>query len=178
VVITAGGDRFSAGEQITIEVEAYQDNFEPRKDETFEVEMVDLATGKSEKITLEKVPDRPGRYKKTIPARRTGAFELTALREDPQAADKVASKRIIVELPQAESRRTESDAGLMANVASRADRCLRVQEIDRLADLVPPGKLTTYREDPRELWDSNAMLLAIVVLLATEWILRKKYNMD
>ncbi len=177
VTITAGGDTFTAGERITVEAEVYDEKFEPLTAESFTVRLVDVETGDAQSVDLPAVEDRPGRYRKTITIARTGAYELTALADDPDAEQKVAGKRITVELPQAETRRTEADAELMRSLASRPENFLDVTEADRLASLIPSGKLTTYREDPRELWDSNLTLLLIVILLATEWILRKKYNM-
>ena len=177
VVITAGGDRFSAGERVTIEVEAYDESFSPLKDAEFEVEMVDRATGESEKIVLESVAGKPGRYAKTIRAAKMGTFELTALKGDPMADEKVQSKTIRVELPKAESLRTEADRGALLNIASRPENFLGIHQIDKLAELIPADSMTDVREVPWELWDSNLTLLLIVVLLGVEWVLRKKYNM-
>jgi len=177
VIITAGGDRFAAGEPITIEVEAYDEKFEPLKDETFKVDMVNSRTGSVETIVLEKVPNKPGRYTKTMQAAQTGTFELTAMRDDPDAARKVSSKRIVIEVPQAEALRPEADEATMKAIASRAENFLHIQEIDKLPEMIPPGKLATYRDDWREVWDSPLTLLLIVLVLAAEWIIRKKHNM-
>ncbi len=177
VVITAGGDRFSAGERITIEAEAYDENFSPLKAATLEVEMIDLATQKTETIVLKAVADKPGRYKATIRAARTGTFELTALKGDPMAREKVQSKTIRIELPKAESIRTEADRATMENIASRRENFLEIHQIDRLAGLIPSDRKTAVRKVPWELWDSNLMLLLIALLLAVEWIFRKKHNM-
>jgi len=177
VVITAGGERFSAGERITLDVEAYDEKFQPLTDETFEVQRIDTATGETDALVLEKLAGKPGRYRKTIVADKTGTFELTAMKDDPLADQKVASKRIVVALPQAELRRREADAEVMSNVASRPENFLRIDEAGRLAELIPPGRLTADRYESRELWDSNLTLILIVVLLGVEWILRKKYNM-
>lgn len=177
VVITAGGDRFSAGERITIEAEAYDENFAPLKAATFDVEMIDTETRAGETIVLKAVADKPGRYKATIRATRTGTFELTALKGDPMAADKVQSKTIRIELPKAEALRPEADRQTMRNIASRPEHFLEIHEIDRLTELIPSDRKTAVREEPWELWDSNLTLLLIGVLLAVEWIFRKKYNM-
>ncbi|HUS92879.1 MAG TPA: vWA domain-containing protein [Phycisphaerae bacterium] len=177
VVITAGGDRFPAGERIALEVEAYDENFNPLKQDTFDVEMIDLSTGEGETIKLQAVADKPGRYKATIRASRTGTFELTALKGDPMAAEKVQSKTIRVELPKAEDLRPEADRATMQNLASRPQNFLPVHEIDRLAELIPADRKTAVREVPWELWDSNLTLLLIVLLLGVEWVFRKKYNM-
>jgi hypothetical protein len=177
VVITAGGDQFSAGERITIEVEAFDENFNPRKDDSFDVEMVDTQTGASETIVCKSVPDKPGRYKATLRASKTGAFQLTALKGDPLAGDKVQPKTIRIDLPKAEALRTEADRATMENLATRAENFRTIDRADDLARLIPDDRKTAVREVPRELWNSNLMLLTIVLLLTAEWILRKKYNM-
>ena len=177
VVITAGGDRFSAGERITIEVEAFDENFNPRKDEAFDVEMVDTQAGGSETIVCKAVPDKPGRFTATFRASKTGVFQLTALKGDPLMGEKVQTKTIRIDLPKAEALRTEADRATMENLATRPENFRTIDRADDLARLIPDDRKTAVREVPRELWNSNLMLLLIVVLLTAEWILRKKYNM-
>ncbi len=177
VVITAGGDRFSAGTRITIEVEAFDENFNPRKDEAFDVEMVDTQAGGSETIVCKAVPDKPGRFTATFRASKTGVFQLTALKGVPFRGEKVQTKTIRIDLPKAEALRTEADRATMENLATRPENFMTVDRADELARLIPDDRKTAVREVPRELWNSNLMLLLIVVLLTAEWILRKKYNM-
>jgi hypothetical protein len=174
-VITTGGERFSVGERITVEADAYDEKFEPLKAKTFDVEMIDVNTGDSRSVTLEAVNDK-GRYTGTVVPSRTGVYELTALKGDPQAAEKVAVKRLAIELPQAESERTEADETTLQSIASRPENFVRAWEADKLAS-IPSGRLVVPQEVPRELWDTRATLLLLVALLAVEWILRKKYNM-
>jgi len=177
VVITAGGDQFSAGERITIEVEASDENYNAWKAETVDVEMIDTQSGASETIVCKAVPDKPGRYKATFRASRTGVFQLTALRGGPLAGDKVQPKIIRIDLPKAEALRTEADRATMENLATRAENFRTIDRADDLARLIPDDRKTAVREAPRELWNSNLMLLTIVLLLTAEWVLRKKYNM-
>ena len=110
-------------------------------------------------------------------ARQTGTFVLTALKGDPLAADKVAGKRITVELPQDEAIRPEAEEATMHEIASTPANFLEVWEVERLAELIPPGRLDAARPRVREIWDSNLTLLLIVSLLAAEWIVRKRHNM-
>jgi hypothetical protein len=177
VVITAGGDQFSTGERITIEVEASDENYQPRHEEEFKVEMIDTQTGDDETIVCKLVPDKPGRYKATFRASRTGEFLLTALKGDPHQADMVQSKTIRIDLPKAEALRTEADRATMENLATRAENFRTIDRADDLVRLIPDDRKIAVREVPRELWNSNLMLLTIVLLLTAEWILRKKYNM-
>ncbi|MFP3936857.1 MAG: hypothetical protein ACLFVW_00855 [Phycisphaerae bacterium] len=176
VVISTGADRFDAGSDITIRAEAYDESFQPLGDETFDVELIDLDSGESRTVTLEKT-DQPGRYRGTIKAERTGEFELTALRDDPHAEQKVASRRFVVELPRAETRKPEADAETSRALASRPEGAIGLCEAGKLPSLIPAERMTAVREHPRELWDTRLMLLLIVALLSAEWALRKKHNM-
>ncbi|HUU60626.1 MAG TPA: vWA domain-containing protein [Phycisphaerae bacterium] len=177
VIITTGGDRFDVGKEITIDVTAYDEQFRPLKDKTFDVEMIRTDTSESKTLTLKALEGKPGRYKLTIQAIESGTYGLTALRGVPNAEELVAGKRFLIELPRAEAERPEADEATMKAVASRTDNFLRIPDMSKLAEMIPPGRLTSVDEFSRELWDSKLTLLLIVILLGIEWILRKKYNM-
>ncbi|MDP6542881.1 MAG: vWA domain-containing protein [Phycisphaerae bacterium] len=179
IVISTGGSQFSAGEKITIEVKAFDKEYKALTAEKFVVEMIDTATGKSEAIELPAVDvkTKPGRYKRTIVAGHTGAFEVTALRSGADSPDDVTSKKIFVELPKAEARRREANPQTLRTIASRGDHFLRIHEASRLTELIPEGRLKTTRQQANKLWDCPLTLIIIVLLLAIEWIVRKRYNM-
>ncbi|HOD83542.1 MAG: hypothetical protein BWX88_00738 [Planctomycetes bacterium ADurb.Bin126] len=177
VIITAGGDRFDVGEKITVEAQAYDEEFRPLTAETFKVRMVAVQTAESRPADRElelKADPKSGGYKLTIRADQTGTYELTALDGDPQ---KVASKRIVIDNPRAEARRSEASPATLQTFATRPEFCLRAYEVDRLAELIPAGRLKAAEEKTWELWDSPLTLVLILTLLGVEWILRKKYNM-
>ena len=179
IVISTGGSQFSAGEKITIEVKAFDKEYKALTTEKFVVEMIDTATGKSKTIELSAVDvkTKPGRYKRTIVLAHTGAFEVTALRSGEDSPDDVTSKKIFVQLPKAEARRREANKQTLRTIASRDDRFLDVHEISKLSELIPPGRLKTTRQQASKLWDCPLTLIIIVLLLAVEWIGRKKCNM-
>ncbi len=179
IVISTGGSQFSAGEKITIEVKAFDKEYKALTTEKFVVEMIDTATGKSKTIELSAVDvkTKPGRYKRTIVLAHTGAFEVTALRSGKDSPDDVTSKKIFVQLPKAEARRREANKQTLRTIASRDDRFLDVHEISKLSELIPPGRLKTTRQQASKLWDCPLTLIIIVLLLAVEWIGRKKCNM-
>nr|MBC8372603.1 hypothetical protein [Planctomycetota bacterium] len=179
IVISTGGSQFSAGEKITIEVKAFDKEYKPFTAEKFVVEMIDTATGKSEAIELPAVDvkAKPGRYKRTIVAGHTGAFEVTALRSGADSPDDVTSKKIFVELPKAEARRREANPQTLRTIASREDRFLQIHEMSRLKELIPSGRLKTTRQLASKLWDCPLTLILVVLLLGIEWMVRKKYNM-
>ena len=177
IAIITGGDRFSTGEKITIEVEAYDREYRPLKDETFDVAMVNTQSGDSRTFTLTAVGNRPGRYKMAIDAPPAGTYDLRVEGQERFADEKGAGKRIIIDPPKAEAARREANMATMRTVVSRPENFLHIHEIDRLTELIPSGKRWTRQEVPRELWDTRLTLLLMVLLLGTEWVLRKRQNM-
>lgn len=177
VIITAGGDRFDAGKEIEIEVTAYDDDYRRLTDKTFQVEKIDQETQRRETLKLEAVKGRPGEYKTTIVPKRAGKFLLTALWGDKERGSKVQSKKITIEVPESEARRPEANPVLLGLVASNRQNFLHLDEVDRLGTLIHAEPLRTVREKKREIWDTRLTLALILLLLAAEWILRKRYNM-
>ncbi len=178
VIITTGGDRFDAGSDIDVQASVYREDFLPLDEPTFTVEMVNVETGEAQELELQAVEGKPGRYRKVLGAADKGAYELTALREYANRDDLVSSKRITIEVPRGEALRPEADEMVLRAMARpRTEHFLRLSEVERLGELIPPGRRTSVDELSRELWDSKLTLLLIVLLLGTEWILRKRYNM-
>ncbi|MBS3820683.1 MAG: hypothetical protein KGY81_02855, partial [Phycisphaerae bacterium] len=176
VIITAGGDRFSAGQKITLEVEAFDKEFKPRTEPTFTIRMVDTKTGEAVEHELAAIDNRPGQYTATIVASRTGTFDLTAA-DDTIDPSQVAGKQIVIELPQAESQRTEANRRVMEKLASKEEYLLGIEDVKHLADLIPPGQLEAVEYERHALWDTVPVWVLIAVLLAVEWFLRKRNNM-
>ncbi len=194
VIITTGGDRFNAGKPIDIDVQAYDETFQPLKlskekgEKEYIIRMRNKATGETFDIGCRPLTteDKPGatadklegHFKGTISEKLTvqqGVYELLA----PKAIDSnlYDPKQIKIELPQAEMTRPEADPVTMESIASKPENVMKIQDVDKLTDLIPPGKLPLVSDKPRELWDSRLTLIILVTLLTIEWILRKKYNM-
>ncbi len=186
--ISSGGDRFEAGETITIDVEAYDELFLPITTETLTIAIVNTATGEETEFELDAVDveAEPGRYSGILSkelAARPGRYHLTIRGEGERFAENVASKDILIQLPRAESRRKEADSttlrliGQRASAADEEGNFLHLYQLDELAKRIPAGRLRTVHEVPIELWDSPLMMGLVILLLTTEWILRKRFNM-
>ena len=48
---------------------------------------------------------------------------------------------------------------------------------EKLAELIPAGRLQTVREKLFTLWDTKAMWILVALLLTAEWCIRKRVNM-
>ncbi len=188
ITITAGGERFTAGTAITVEAEVFDEAFTPIKADSFEIIMRNLDTGQEQPIVLSAVDAESGggHFRGSISediTAHSGQFRLTAHGAAVDFEQNVAFKDIVIELPLDESRRKEANETTMRLIGSRASAAgedgnfLYLYDVDRLAELIPPGRRTTVHKQPRELWDSNLTLLLLVSLLTAEWIIRKKHNM-
>lgn len=178
VILTTGAERFSIGEEMRLRAEVYDRDYQPLAEETFTVEMVDTATGKAQTISLSREAKKKtkGHFEAVVPLQTVGTFELTAMRDNPEYKDEVAGKTITVLLPEEETRRPESDPQTLATIAPEG-RSLALPEADRLKELVPPGRMTVFHDVPHDLWDVPLTIVAVIVLLGAEWILRKRYHM-
>ncbi len=180
VVITTGGDHFSVGERINVEAEVYDEknDYQPLVAETYTVDMVDIHNpDKVLPVILKKMEGKPGQFQGTITAVHQGRFRLTALRDDPKNDEKVASKEIEIAPLEAELARTEADASALKTLATKPENFLQISDVDQLAGLIPPGRLTAVNDVNQELWDKPLSVILIVLLLGIEWVLRKKHNM-
>jgi hypothetical protein len=186
--ISSGGDRFEAGETITIDVEAYDELFLPITTDTLTITVVDLETGEEIPLGLPAVDvtDEPGRYRGALSEAlsiRPGRYHLTVRGEGENFDEIVAGRDILIELPRAESRSKEADEttlrliGMRSSAAGAAGNFLYLHQLDQLADRIPPDRLTTVHEVRIEFWDTPMMMALVVLLLTTEWILRKRFNM-
>ena len=192
VIIGTGADRFAVGEDVTITAEVYDPQYKPLADETFDITMIDTATGEQEIITLDRKAEAtgagdesgakkdeslpPGHYRKKLTLKKEGKFRLTARQDDPGYKNEVAEKVIRVTLPAEEFKHPEADPGNLKTIASEG-RFLDIQDSDALPALVSAKPMTVYNDVPHSLWDSPLTIVLIVSLLAAEWICRKKYNM-
>jgi hypothetical protein len=179
ILITTGGERFDAGSDIRVRVEAYNRDFTPMEAESFTVLMTREGTEESAAHVLR--PTKPGFFEGTILADRTGSFELTAKAAGDGPADwldeDVATRRVQVQLPQEELRRPEANFQTLRELAGGDERFLPIHRLDALAALIPPGKLTSTHEVPHTIWNTMFALILLGVLLLAEWVVRKIFNM-
>ncbi|MEI7834818.1 MAG: hypothetical protein WCK05_00230 [Planctomycetota bacterium] len=177
VVLYTEGEQFYQTEKVTVFADVFDKDFQPSRDETFTVEVLDARTGLARPIVLKAIDpkDRPGQYKGVFVPEAAGTFKLTAMRSDPLGEKIVETKRVVIKPPDAEVLRPEADPGAMARIAG--PNALTGAEAARLAERIPPGRVVSMHDETYSLWDSYAMLGAIVALLTAEWILRKRHNM-
>ncbi len=118
----------------------------------------------------------PGHYRKKLSLKKIGTFRLTAKQGETEYKGEVAEKTIQVALPAEEFKHPEADPDNLKTIAT-GQRFLMVHQADKLPELVAMPPETFFRDVPHSLWDTPLTIVLVVLLLAAEWIARKKYNM-
>ena len=179
ILITTNGEKFDAGADIRVRVEAYDRDFAPLRSKTLTLAMRSVGEEKGTEYVLE--TDKPGSYTGIIPADRVGMFEIDAVADDTGQADwmpeDVAVRRIEICLPQEEFRRPEADRDALIELAGSTERFVRLAEVESLADKIPAGVLTVPTEVAHPIWNTRFMLMLLGLLLLVEWVFRKLYHM-
>jgi hypothetical protein len=176
IVLTTGADRFHVGDQMRIRAEVYEKDYSPLEEEEFPVTIVNEEDDSEQTVVMKLDPKRKGHYEATVTLKETGAFRLTAMRDNPEYAGEVAEKVVRVELPAEEFRHPESDPTTLKTIAG-PDRYLMAHEADRVPAIISSPPMTVFNDVPHSMWDTPLTIAVVVLLLGTEWVLRKKYNM-
>lgn len=106
-----------------------------------------------------------------------GGYSLRPERIPPRPGEKVSTVSIRVEGPDLESRNAEADHTVLEQIAEATGG--QVVELDQLA-----SHLATIRDRSVEipddvtepLWDSKLVLMLFVLMISTEWVLRKAFG--
>ncbi|MBS3733983.1 MAG: hypothetical protein KGY99_03555 [Phycisphaerae bacterium] len=184
VLITSPQRRYDVGERVPVEVEAYDQSFEPITRRTYRIlcRRTDGEDGARE-ITLAAVdPDgAPGLYRTSLEHLEAGSYELVPTADIPPG--RAETDRFRVVRRRREMRRPEANPALLRQLVGpqAAERCLPLEQMDRLETMLSREPLTFRRQQQRDLLSARrpaAILLSLVVLLlAVEWFVRKRYNM-
>ena len=179
ILITTNGEKFDAGSDIRVRVEAYDRDFAPMRSKTLTLAMRSVGEEKGAEYVLE--TDKPGSYTGIIPADRVGMFEIDAVADQTGQADwvpeDVAVRRIEIDLPQEEFRKPEANREALIELAGSAERCVRLADAEKLGEMIPAGVLTVPAEVTHPVWNTKFMLMLLGLLLLVEWVFRKLYHM-
>lgn len=168
-------ERYDLGEPIELHVRVFDEDFRPSRD----VEQI-VHGQEGEKPPEEILVHREaeGVYLKTVRADTPGTSRFWL--EDPSHPGQRLSQRTVeVRVPMLEFVNPSLDRPrLEAIAATSGGRCVGLHELPRLlAGLSGDARRVPIRTETRDLWDRAEVLLAVMVLLTIEWILRKRFNL-
>jgi hypothetical protein len=171
-------ERYEVGQRINITARVLDAAFQPLDLPKVEatVEQPDKA---QEIVPLLPVGDHSGRYEAAITAQTTGITTVRLPIPDAGTKNDELTTNFLVELPSLEASQSWLNRPLLTRLASESGgRYFEVNELDQLAAAVPNRvEKVEERSPPRPIWDTPAMLVALVGLLSTEWLLRKRFSL-
>ncbi len=172
VRLTVDRTTYNLGEKVTIRARLLTPQFHPvrvpmvmaemeRTDgQRFPVKLEPLA-GAAGVYTAEWLPGQPGAYRATLDAPGVGRTESLT--------------NVVVETSSLEFDQPEQNEALLRRLAGiTAGRYLLWSEFAQLPGLIPDRHLETQTRIEHELWDAPLLLMGFVLLLTSEWILRKR----
>ncbi|MFT7668816.1 MAG: putative membrane protein [Planctomycetota bacterium] len=166
---------YSLDERVTLEARVLNEDFRPSDRSIQELKLRD-PDGNERDISAALVAGREGIYRSSFDLNQPGVWRAWI----QVGGEAIATTEFDVLLPSRESADPSPDPeGLAAMSQISAGRSLSLAEFALLLDEFPGGE---ERREPissrlEDAWDNWVTLLAILGLLTSEWILRKRYQL-
>lgn len=174
-------DQYGVDEPVRVTLDVLDRDYEPSKaaSQTITVRIPAAPGGEPETVEIQVPADPaspPGTYRRTILPTRPGEYRIEAATDDPQ--EEAPGKVFRVVESTIEGRNLVLDAKRLTEMAQNSDggRYLHLTELPSLR----PDPKTTLRVDDRreeEAWDDGWTLALATLLLASEWLLRKRWHL-
>jgi hypothetical protein len=171
---------YTLDDPVRITVDVLDRDYEPSRAKTQTLKLEMPGAEPSRRETLDLVipadPSEKGTYRKTIVPTRAGDYRLTATTDDKTDEAPVALFHVVQSsLEGKDLLLNENTLRDMASASYRGE-FLYLADLPNVkprlrTDTIP----TNVRED--EMWDNGWTLAAAVILLATEWLLRKRWRL-
>ncbi len=165
------------GGQIKVTLEVLDDEFEPSKAREFPV-FFRRPDQEPEKYILRSRPGEAGAYRGTRTMDQPGAVSVIVYANDNPSDEVLAREDLLVKLPNREMEQSSQDRGMLEQIAaaSKGGRYLFLAEAEQLMEDFRDRRPYQNEIDrsTRPVWDTIWTLLAILFLLAVEWIYRKR----
>ena len=174
---------YELGDRVMFVARVLDAQFQP-SDEPTMTAIVNSGDGRSQKVTLKKLPQQEGRYEGAFIAQRTGNYSATIDLGQGVSEELVEPIAFRIVTPNAESRAYWLNQKLMNEIVSiSGGKAYRLDQLSELAEDIPEiSEKLTFRSPPRPIWDMNGLLRMLafsfpVLLLCCEWAIRKWYKL-
>lgn len=178
---------FELNDRAALEARVLDDSFQPSRKANQQAFVRALRSGKVTTVSLDSAPGEPGTFRAAFVVNEDGRYEAWITNDDTQGGKRVAGIEFEARLPDRENRDPMLDAATLRAIASisaggtgankaGADHYFPLSQLDQIAKRFPGGGAQEFPEPSefKDLWDQWFTLLALVVVLGLEWILRKK----
>lgn len=180
--ITTDRDVYPVGARVRVSATLSDPTFDPLRRETVQARLR-APGGEMQTFDLRAVPDAQGQlvgdYEGSVIVTDVGLNEVVVTLGGGEEGPVRVAKQLNVELPRVEFADPRLDPVLLRDLAERTGgRMVDFDQTASLAAMVPERSETiVIPGKPIDLWDTNRLLILIVVLLTAEWALRKRSRM-
>ncbi len=169
------------GDSVRVQLRASDSELQPNAAQEQPIFLRDQK-GTVERRALRAVAGEPGTFQATFTMNDPGAFSFLVFQNHNPADQAKAREDVLVRLPDREFADPSLDAVALAKIAEKSSdkdtraRAVFLAEADSLAKDFENRKAYETREETRTtpFWDRLESLIALLVVLGAEWILRKR----
>ncbi|MDZ7359500.1 MAG: glutamine amidotransferase [candidate division KSB1 bacterium] len=179
VRITLERENFSPSENMTMQVSVMDSSFAGKENANVELRVI---APNGEPMTLTASPDlrQPGNYVAHFEPSQEGLYTVEVLAHD-QAGHFLgkAENAFFVEPSHAELAHADLQAPLLQRLAEvTGGRYFHLSEAGNLPDAITVSKNSYSKLTEQEIWDAPIFFLAITLLLAAEWFVRRSKGLS
>jgi len=166
---------YDLGERVGVEARVLDEDYRPSSAQTQGVRVLG-PDGRTTDLTLAGVPGKPGVFRASIDAERTGMYRVWI----ENGEKRIAATEFEVVLPSLENKDPSPNPALLAEVSAISrGKALDLARIDELWSAFPGHE---ERREPissrlDDVWDTWGTLIAALCVLSLEWILRKRFEL-
>jgi uncharacterized membrane protein len=179
VSVTLDRDNYSPGETVKMSIEARDSSFAALRDASVSVSLKS-PTGGSQLVEVSPTLDRPGVYEAEAMANENGLYHLEVFAQDKTGKSLGrAASAFFVEPSRAELANADLQTALLERMAQiGGGRFFHISEAQQIAQSIAVSKSAYSRVSEQEIWDAPIVFLAIVLLLAAEWFIRRSRGLS
>ncbi len=176
--IETNRDVYDVGERIVIRARLYDAQFKPLIEPQIEA-VVREPGGATRPLTLKPVPNRHGYYRGAYGAGGAGSHEIALTLAGSGEKPVRVARQVTVQVPQAEYADPRLDLAALTGLAQASQgRVLRPDQFNQLPQFIADKTEILIEPDkPAGLWDTDRLLILLLMLLTLEWGVRKRYKL-
>jgi hypothetical protein len=179
VSVALDRDNYAPGETVKMAIEARDSSFAALSDATVSVTLKN-PTGGTQLVEVPRTLDRPGVYEAEVMANENGLYHLEVFAQDKTGKSLGrAASAFFVEPSRAELANADLQTALLERMAQiGGGRFFHISEAQQIAQSIAVSKSAYSRVSEQEIWDAPIVFLAIVLLLAAEWFIRRSRGLS
>ncbi len=171
--LTANAEKVDLGEAVLVTADVKDEALQPWLADAFEI-LVEREGGETENVQLVPIESVPGSYELQFRPTQLGTYRVRPARKmgkNVELTFQVVAAQIERDGPMDRSE-------LAAIAAATGGRLLNTPgELLTALDEIPSRSATDTFRTPHPLWDGWATIMFLIIVLAIEWTLRKRFNL-